>query len=206
MKTTIFSKSNLFKTILVGIIWLLMVFVVRECKRIEKKYPIGGGDTTIVTVSDTSYLPGDTVYRKVEVPVPTPYIVNKPVPVNVDTAAILRDYYNMKVYQSYIEDTMIRASLKDSVSQNKIIGRKFEYILKRGPMVITNTVTKTITEPAKQKLKLFVGLELNGNVEEQSASANIGLLTKRDHGYLVGYNPFDKKISAGVLWKIKLHK
>lgn len=76
-----------------------------------------------------------------------------PVPQNVDTAAILRQFFGVYTYTQNIEDTMIKAVLSDTISENKIRGRSFTYkLVKPIRTVESTTVTNTVYNKG-----LFVG-------------------------------------------------
>ena len=63
----------------------------------------------------------------------------------VDTAAILKDYFAIHVYDRHWQDSLIIVNLKDSISQNKSIGNIFRYKILRPQTIINNTIDNSIT-------------------------------------------------------------
>jgi hypothetical protein len=57
--------------------------------------------------------------------------------INVDTAEILKDYFAIKVHNRIWVDSLLNVWIKDSISQNKIIGHKFEYKILRPQEIVT---------------------------------------------------------------------
>lgn len=73
---------------------------------------------------DTLYWPGDTVFK------------------DVDTAAILVDYYARYGYDRVYADSLISVDFYDIVSENKIVASTFlNYKILRPQTIITNTTT-----------------------------------------------------------------
>jgi hypothetical protein len=73
---------------------------------------------------------------------------------DVDTVAILRDYYALHTYNRLWTDTLIRVDLVDVISENKPISNKFKYTLLKPQTSIVNT----ITPPPIFKNRLYAGL------------------------------------------------
>ena len=85
---------------------------------IPKPYP--------VPVLDTVYLPGNTI------------------PQDVDTAAILKDYYSYHAYNRTVEDSNIRIAIKDTLSKNNYVGSSIWYTLLKPSTTIVNTVDNRV--------------------------------------------------------------
>lgn len=69
---------------------------------------------------------------------------------DVDTAAILKDYYALHVYdRNWLgmegKDSLLTVSLKDTITENKSIGNIFKYKILRPQSIINNTTDNTIT-------------------------------------------------------------
>ncbi len=95
--------------------------------------------------------------------IPAPITFTVPVPVNVDTAKILEQYFAKNYYTQTIEDSCIRATIKDTIGENKLLHRAFKYQwLKPIKTVESTTVTVTTPEP-KPLVRLYVGGFLNVN-------------------------------------------
>lgn len=122
-----------------GVLGVLVFQLLHYC---SKKPAVSGIDVVVKKTINNYY---DTT-PKVIVPTTLPAITNYcfvPVPQDVDTAEILRQYFAIYTYTQNIEDTMIKATLTDTVSKNKIIGRSFTYKLVKPIKVVEST---TITE------------------------------------------------------------
>lgn len=78
-------------------------------------------------------LPGDTIRIDsiIEIPVPSPAVeVQVPVPAEVDTAAILADYYVQRMYNdTLVDNEFVTLMLRDTVYNNKLLGRTVHYNL-----------------------------------------------------------------------------
>lgn len=67
-----------------------------------------------IRLRDTCFLPGPTIVKELRVPVP----------VDVDTAAILAAHFSKRVYQDEIINTpMVKVTVVDTVYQNTLLGR-----------------------------------------------------------------------------------
>lgn len=77
--------------------------------------------------------PGDTIRIDsiIEIPIPSPSVeVRVPVPAEVDTAAILSDYYIQRMYEdTLINNEFVTLMLRDTVYNNKLLGRTVHYNL-----------------------------------------------------------------------------
>jgi len=89
-----------------------------------------------------------------------------PVPMDVDTAAILRNFFAIYTYSQSIVDTNIHAELFDTISQNKILGRKLTYRLIKPVKTIEST---TITIQPNYR-----GFYLGGFIDGNKTSFGIG--------------------------------
>ena len=135
--------------------------------------------------------------------------------VNVDTAALLRDYFAKNIYKDTLRlpDSLGFVFLIDTITKNKIEGRKFTANVKQ--RVITNT---TIVKELP-KTKVFYGIEGGFNKADFISSVGMGLLinTKSDRIFNLGLGvnnrttdgtngSFSPYVKGGVYWKIKLRK
>jgi len=135
--------------------------------------------------------------------------------VNVDTAALLRDYFAKNIYKDTLRlpDSLGFVTLIDTISKNAIQGRTFNANVKQ--RVITNT---TIVKELP-KTKVFYGIEGGFNKADFISSVGMGLLinTKSDRIFNLGLGvnnrttdgtngSFSPYVKGGVYWKIKLRK
>jgi len=135
--------------------------------------------------------------------------------VNVDTAALLHDYFAKNIYNDTLRlpDSLGFVFLNDTITKNKIEGRKFTAKVKE--RVINNT---TIVKELP-KTKMFYGLEGGFNKADVISHLGMGLLinTKSDKIYQLGIGVANRTtdgtsgklspyIGGGVYWKIRLKK
>jgi hypothetical protein len=130
-----------------------------------------------------------------EIPGPVQTIV-KEVPQKVDTSKILKEHYALNIYKQTIGDSSFKATITDSIQQNKLIGRSFQYqLLKPVALVLPN------------RSKLFAGIRAGaGRSGISSIGPEVTLITKKDHLYSAGYNLVDNSFNVGIGWKLELKK
>ena len=137
------------------------------------------------------------------------------IPANIDTAALLKNYYSKVLYKDVLvlPDSLGTVSVTDTISQNRILGRTFD------AKVRERTIREEliVKEPAKNQV--YYGLNAGFNKEDYVSSIGAGIIlkTKKDKIYNlnIGVNnttidgtngtlsPF---IGFGTYWKIKLKK
>jgi hypothetical protein len=137
------------------------------------------------------------------------------IPSVVDTNLILRDYFAKNIYNDtlHLPDNLGFVFLTDTITKNKIEGRKFVANVKE--KVITNT---TIVKELP-KTKMYYGLEGGFNKADVVSHLGFGFLvnTKADKIYHLGIGVANRTtdgtsgklapyIGGGVYWKIKLRK
>ena len=137
------------------------------------------------------------------------------IPANIDTAALLKDFYSKVLYKDVLvlPDSLGTVSVTDTISQNRILGRTFDAKV-RERIIKEELIVK---EPAKNQV--YFGLNGGFNKEDYVSAVGAGLIlkTKKDKIYNlnIGVNnttidgtngtlsPF---IGFGTYWKIKLKK
>ena len=195
MKTLI----NQIKKWLVPILFILfIIFIARECTN-----PLPPQEPTIEIVKDTVWdtIAGDDI--RVPYPVYQDTGSTKWKYKDIDTAAILTDYFSTVFYRDTIlNDSSAIFIVKDSIHMNRIKVRETSYKLYNKAI---NTTT-TITEPAKLRNKVFVGLGAGGSPTSFGLSLNLMLITKKDNAYSISYDGLNKDIWFTMYWKIKLKK
>jgi hypothetical protein len=163
-------------------------------------------DTVLVPVHDTipeyvpKYIKGKTEYI--------------PVPANVDTLAILKDYYTKYSYNDTVKvNTYGSGIISDEVTQNKIVNRSIIWDLKIP--IVKETIT--VKELPKNQIYIGGGVGLDKVNLFNQVSAGFLLKTKSDkiYGVSVGISntninslqpeitPF---IEGSLYWKIRLRK
>ena len=137
------------------------------------------------------------------------------VPVNVDTNAILKEYYTKVLYKDVLvlPDSLGTVAVTDTISQNKIFGRTFNANVKQ--RVIKETTI--VKELPKNQVYFGFGGQFNKTDLITGLSTGVILKTKTDKIYQVnlgvsnstidGVNgEFKPYVGAGVYWKIRLKK
>ena len=137
------------------------------------------------------------------------------VPVNVDTNAILKEYYTKVLYKDVLvlPDSLGTVAVTDTISQNKIFGRTFNANVKQ------RTIKETTIVKELPKTKIFYGVEGGFNKADVVSHVGMGILvnTKKDKIYNLGIGVANRVIdgtnggltpyiNGGVYWKIRLKK
>jgi len=183
--------STIFRNLKVIIIALLIGVIVfmRSCQPTPpdmKEYiKIGGTEYELLSKNI------DTVYEKVY----DTTIIYKPkwrikketefidVPVNVDTLAILRDYYTKYSYRdTVLVDKYGTGIIKDDVTQNEIVSRQIEWDLD------IPIVKETITVKELPKNQLYIGAGMGLDKVNFINNVNVGLLFKTKKDKIYGLN------------------
>jgi len=207
------TKSNFF---IIIILVLIGVIVVQQCTSDSgtdkptvtvdgKKYELLKHkiDTVVVDHFKTKYVKGEDIYH--ETIVEKEKRVEVPIYVKGDTIRIVEDYHKKVLYKDklVLDNNLGSIELTDTISQNKIIGRKWNAQIKER----TITDTKIVKElPKNQVYAGMSGVVGNSNV---LVGPQITLKTKKDNIYGVNMyldNNLNKYIGFNIAWKIKLKK
>jgi len=168
----------------------------------------GGGDPCpeARVTTDTIITPGDTVFRAVitEIPVPHEKIITKWRSLDIDTTAILADYFAKYFYADTIEDSSMVVVVNDTISQNKIQYRSVLFKNLRPTSTVINTTIVDTCPPARRKI--FLGGFVGGNRELFHWGPEVLLETKREAIYGYHYNFVDKTHNLKTLWKLSLRR
>jgi len=157
---------------------------------------------------DTVYLKSTDRYHNMPflVEVPKPYRVEIPgtqgatvtIPANVDSGAVVRDYFTKRSYNDSIVNDSLSIYLQEEVFKNELKRVKVGYRWKAPTMLIKET-------KVAEKQLMFIGLEPYGNLNSFGMFASADFDTKRAmYGY--GYDPFNKTHKISVKAKIRLWK
>lgn len=207
------TKSNFF---IIIILVLIGVIVVQQCtsdngtenptiKVDGKNYELLKHkiDTIVVDHFKTKYVKGEDIYH--ETIVEKEKRVEVPVYLKGDTIRIVEDYHKKILYKDrlVLDNDLGTIDVTDTISQNKIIGRKWNAQIKER----TITDTKIVKElPRNQVYAGFSGVVGNSNV---LVGPQLTLKTKKDNIYGLNVyvdNNLNKYIGFNLAWKIKLKK
>ena len=149
-----------FKNLIILVLIIVIIFL-RQCSG------TGGVDNTpseptIITNVETKY---DTITKEVTKYVPK--IVTRikteidtiRLTQKIDTLSILEDYFAKYVYEDFQQLDSLNLTIRDTISQNKILSRKIFYDL------IYPTTTVTETKYINQR-EFYVGFGLNGTSKQ----------------------------------------
>lgn len=135
--------------------------------------------------------------------------------VDVDTAALLRDYLAKVVYKDTLklDGDLGTIALTDTISKNRILGRTWDAKVKE--RVIKEELI--VKEPAKNQV--YYGLNAGFNKEDYVSAIGAGVIlkTKKDKIYQLGIGvnnrttdgtngAFSPYVGFGTYWKIKVKK
>lgn len=157
---------------------------------------------------DTIYIKSKDTYHNMPflVEVPKPYRVEIPgtpgatitIPANVDSGAVVRDYFTKRSYNDSITNDSLSIYLQEEVYKNELKRVKVGYRWKVPTMLIKET--KIV-----EKQLMFLGLEPYGNLNSFGMFASADFDTKKAmFGY--GYDPFNRFHKVSVKAKIRLWK
>jgi hypothetical protein len=207
------TKQNFF---LIIILILAGIIAVQQCtsdsgsdkpiiKVDGKKYELLSQkiDTVFVDKFKTKYIKGSDIYH--ETIVEKEKRVEVPVYLKGDTVRIVEDYHKKVLYKDklVLDDNLGTIELTDTISMNKIIGRKWN------AQVRERTITDTKIVKELPKNQVYVGVSGVVGNSLVLAGPNISLKTKKDNIY--GLNVYvdpnlNKYIGINLAWKIKLKK
>jgi hypothetical protein len=152
----------------------------------------------VAIVRDT--IKGDSVPYAVPVPVPVVrYVALAPDTVfrNVDTAAILADYFITRSYDdTLMNDTSAFIALGETVTQNRIAERTLTFQNRR-PTYITTTIVQQ-QQPAQPTLQLYAGV-----VAGKGLTAPVVQLGYKRWVVGAGYNLSGGGVVGGVGYRIR---
>jgi len=135
--------------------------------------------------------------------------------VNVDTAALLKDYLAKVVYKDTLklDGDLGTIALTDTITKNRILGRTWDAKVKE--RIIKEELI--VKEPAKAQLYYGINAGFNKADYVSAVGAGVILKTKKDKLYQLGIGvnnrttdgtngAFSPYVGFGTYWKIKVKK
>jgi hypothetical protein len=191
------------------------IFIFRECSSSDtpgetvnvdgKKYELIKHkiDTFVVEHTQVKYRKGDDIYH--ETIVEKEKRVEVPVYIKADSERIIREYHSKVLYKDklVLENDLGTIELTDTISMNKIIGRKWNAQIKER----TITDTKIVKELPKNQVYIG-GQAIVGN-SNVLVGPQLTLKTKKDNMYGAGMlidGNGNKYLGVSVGWKIRIKK
>jgi hypothetical protein len=143
-------------------------------KRKNKTITTTTVDTVTVTKEFTKFTKGDKIPFK---------ILDTIYKQNYDTTYIVKDYNQAKEFTDSIRQDSNLFVIRDTISQNRIIGRSFQAKIQEKTITITNNIQ------AKPKSALYIGFRSDLRQDMSRVEHNISLSFKtRQRGlFSVGY-------------------
>jgi hypothetical protein len=160
-------------------------------------------DTVVIDHFKTKYVKGEDIYH--ETIVEKEKRIEVPVYLKGDTIKIVQDYHKKVLYKDklVLDNDLGSIELTDTISMNKIIGRKWNAQIKER----TITDTKIVKELPKNQVYIGVGGVVGNSLV--LAGPTLSLKTKKDNIYGLNVyvdNNLNKYIGVNLAWKIKLKK
>ena len=191
------------------------IFIFRECSSSDtpgetvnvdgKKYELIKHkiDTFVVEHTQIKYKRGQDIYH--ETIVEKEKRVEVPVYIKADSERIIREYHSKVLYKDklVLENDLGTIELTDTISMNKIIGRKWNAQIKER----TITDTKIVKELPKNQVYIG-GQAIVGN-SNVLVGPQLTLKTKKDNMYGAGMlidGNGNKYLGVSVGWKIRIKK
>ena len=191
------------------------IFIFRECSSSDtpgetvnvdgKKYELIKHkiDTFVVEHTQIKYRKGDDIYH--ETIVEKEKRVEVPVYIKADSERIIREYHQKVLYKDklVLENGLGTIDITDTISMNKIIGRKWNAQIKER----TITDTKIVKELPKNQVYIG-GQAIVGN-SNVLVGPQLTLKTKKDNMYGAGMlidGHGNKYLGVSVGWKIRIKK
>jgi len=133
-------------------------------------------DTIVTTKTLTKYTKGNNIPFKVLDTIYTDTTVH-------DTIYIVKDYNQVKEYIDSIKQDSNLFVIKDTINQNRIIGRSFKAQVQEKTITITNNIE------SKPKAALYLGIRSDVSIDYNNINHNItlSLKTRKKGLFSVGY-------------------
>ena len=191
------------------------IFIFRECSSSDtpgeivnvdgKKYELIKHkiDTFVVEHTQIKYRKGDDIYH--ETIVEKEKRVEVPIYIKADSERIIREYHSKVLYKDklVLENDLGTIELTDTISMNKIIGRKWNAQIKER----TITDTKIVKELPRNQVYIG-GQAIVGN-SNVMVGPQLTLKTKKDNMYGAGMlidGHGNKYLGVSIGWKIRIKK
>jgi hypothetical protein len=143
-------------------------------KRKNKTITTTTVDTVTVTKEFTKFTKGDKIPFK---------ILDTIYKQNYDTTYIVKDYQQVKEFTDSIRQDSNIFIIRDTISQNRIIGRSFKAKIQEKTITITNNIQ------AKPKSALYIGFrsDLSNDMSRVNYNISLSFKTRQRGLFSVGY-------------------
>lgn len=149
----------------------------------------GDKDVQVNTIRTETKFIYDSTKKMVPVlqPPASVMVYTVPVPANINYDSIVKRFFAVYTYSQQIQDSSIRAQIFDSICQNRIVGRKFNYTWLK-PIETIKSTTITLNPHG-----FYFGGFVDGSANSFGMGPKISYLTKKE--WLVGY---DLRLRSGT--------
>lgn len=181
--------------ILVAIIVVMGIILNKTCNRVcDNVKP--NSDTTYITDTVTHIIHQTDTKFIVRIHRDTLKLTK------VDTIEAIGKYFDRFVYQRSFSDTILEATLFDTITENKATGSLKYKLLKPQTQIITNTQTIS-----KNKAKVYIGFLGVIGKQTQAVIPMLSYSPKSDFMLIhAGYDVINQSYMGGVEFKISLRK
>lgn len=160
---------------------------------------------------DTTYIPKGTIEYKPGAEIYTTILEYDTIPkyIQVDTAAILKDYFSkvLSIDTLNLSDSMGYVIIKDTITQNRILGRTYTADINQMVIYDTNWIAEL------PKAEWYFGTAMSISKDRLPNQLGISALykNKKNNIYTIGLglqngNNVTPYVSAAAYWKIKFTK
>lgn len=184
-----------------SVIWLcgvaLIVSLLMQCPHVTKK----GSSTTVFetdTITKLEYITDTFKITSIGPVIHDTSFIE--IPANIDTAAIIRDYFTQYIGTDTLIDSNLFATITDTISGNKITGRSFSYRWLK-PTTINTIVNNTTI--INSKARLYIGLNFSYINDNPGITPSLLFAPKESrHGFLFGFDVLNKGMIGGYHFNI----
>jgi hypothetical protein len=120
------------------------------------------------------------------------------IPAQVDTLAILKDYFSTHHYEQEFKNEDLRGTVSSTISQNRILNQKLDYKWLK-PISTTETTEKTTVISPRG---FYGGAFVNANSLRVGIGPQISYLTRKEILISAGYDLLQKSIHVGTQFKL----
>lgn len=154
-------------------------------------------DSSIVYLADTSQHSASVtnIYQYT--------VQNITLPQQIDTAAILRDYFSKVFATDTLQDSLFVLTVNDTLSKNRIAYRHYSYRLLK-PFQVIKSYTTTLTNTV-QSTGFYAGAYIAFNLTHPTGAGVKLHYTLPRYSFGLGLDPFQRQAQAEFLIRIKPH-
>jgi hypothetical protein len=182
----------------VGFLFVLSLVFIKGCTygRKHKKCPEIVTNTIVVHDTVIHHITNSFPYYVYHL---DSVIIKDTVFLNIDTLAVIRDYFAVHSYTRQWQDSLLEVTLLDNISQNKPIDNRFSYKIIRPQTITNNYVDNSVTFTKY----LYFGIGMPVYPSKVNDISNINYISLKGlyafpKGFVdVSWTPYTKTYSLG---------